>query len=83
MRQVGLTDLNPEWVFSATDQSTAWMSTKMMLPSPSPNQIIASGRSAIDGSGLNMEVSVSRRSAPTRVVIASAVASPANRSPSA
>jgi hypothetical protein len=36
---------------SATAHNTAWIRTKMTLPSPSPNQISASGSSAIDGSG--------------------------------
>ena len=45
----------------------------MMLPSPRPNQIIARGSKAIEGRGLNIDVSVSSRSEPTRVVVAKAV----------
>ena len=54
---------------------------KDKLPLPSPNQIMASGSSAIDGRGLNIAVSVSRRSAPTRVMLANAVSSPARSRP--
>ena len=68
---------------SATAQSTAWISTKTMLASPKPNQINASGRSAIDGSGLNIAVKVSSRSAPMRLMLANAVNSAAITSPAA
>jgi len=43
----------------------------------------ASGNSAIDGSGLNIDVRVSSRSAPTRVALANAVRSPASTRPAA
>ena len=48
---------------------------------PSPNQIIASGSKAIAGSGLNIAVTVSRKSVPMRVVIASTVSNPASTTP--
>src|SRR5436190_1306867 len=51
MRSVLDTDLNPECVLSATAHSTECTSTNMMEASPSPNQISASGRSAMAGSG--------------------------------
>ena len=44
-----------------------------MLPAPSPNQINASGSSAIAGNGLNIDVSISSRSVPIRDVIATTV----------
>ncbi len=43
----------------------------------------ASGRSAIAGRGLNIEVSVSRRSVPMREVIATTVSTPASAMPAA
>ena len=83
MRIVGDTAMNPEWVLSATAHSTECTSTKMRLPSPRPNQISASGSSAMAGSGLNIEVRVSRISLPTRVVIANTVSTVASAMPSA
>ena len=53
----------------------------MTLLSPRPNQISASGSSAIDGSGLNIAVNVSSRSAPMRDTLANAVSNAANTSP--
>ena len=81
MRMVCDTDMKPEWVFSATGHSTEWISTNTRLPLPRPNQISASGRSAIAGNGLNIAVSVSRKSLPTREVIASAVSTDARNMP--
>src|SRR5690554_4574955 len=81
MRQVVLTERKPECVFSATAHNTAWISTKIMLALPRPNQIIDKGSKAIDGNGLNIEVNVSSRSAPTRVALANAVSSAAMSSP--
>ena len=83
MRSVFDTDLNPEWVLSATAHSTECTSTNMMERSPSPNQISASGSSAIAGNGLNAEVSVSSRSLPMRDIMASAVNTRAKASPMA
>src|SRR5205814_17587 len=71
MRKVVDTERNPEWVLSATAHSTEWISTNTRLPLPNPNQISASGNSAMAGKGLNMEVSVSRKSVPMRELIAS------------
>ena len=45
----------------------------MMLPFPSPNHINAKGSNAMAGNGLNIEVSVSRKSLPICVVIAATV----------
>src|SRR5262245_27396203 len=53
----------------------------MTLLSPRPNQMRAIGNSAIDGSGLNIDVRISRKSAPIRVALANAVNSPAKTSP--
>ena len=53
----------------------------MRLPLPSPNQTRASGSSAIAGSGLNIEVRVSRKSVPMRDVIATTVSSAASEMP--
>src|SRR2546428_13782158 len=72
MRRVCETERKPACVLSATDQSTAWMRTKMRLPFPSPNQRTARGKSAIDGSGLNIAVNVSRRSVPSLLAAAKA-----------
>src|SRR6476660_5995952 len=55
MRSVFDTLLKPEWVLSATGHNTEWISTNTRLPLPRPNQISASGNSAIAGSGLNIE----------------------------
>src|SRR5262245_5630567 len=57
------------------------MRTKITLLSPRPNQIRAIGNSAIDGNGLNIEVRISRKSAPIRVALAKAVNSPARTRP--
>ena len=68
-------------MFSATAHSTECTSTNTRLPIPRPNQINASGNSAIAGSGLNIAVMVSRKSVPIRVVIASTVRMPASTTP--
>ena len=60
MRSVGLTEVKPEWVLSATAHRTEWMITKIRLLAPSPNHSSASGSSAIAGSGLNIAVSVDK-----------------------
>src|SRR5882672_5574114 len=70
MRSVLETPLKPEWVLSATGHSTEWISTNTRLPLPRPNQISASGNSAIAGSGLNIAVMVSRKSVPIWVEMA-------------
>src|SRR5262245_9309845 len=57
------------------------MRTKITLLSPRPNQINAIGNSAIDGNGLNIEVRISRKSAPIRVALANAVKRPASTRP--
>ena len=64
---------NPECVLRATGQSTEWTITNIRLGFPSPNQSRARGSSAMAGSGLNMELSVSSRSVPIRVLTAQAV----------
>ena len=66
---------------SATAQSTEWTITNTMLPYPSPNQISASGNSAIAGNGLNIDVRSSSRSVPIRVEIAIVVSTAAQRMP--
>ena len=81
MRSVFDTARKPECVLSATAHSTEWISTNTMLPAPSPNQISASGKSAIAGSGLNIAVSVSRKSVPIREVMAMTVKSAASAMP--
>ena len=83
MRRVGLTEVKPEWVLSATAHSTEWMMTNTRLLAPSPNHSSASGSSAIAGSGLNIAVSVERKSVPTRVETASVVKIAASASPAA
>ena len=83
MRSVGETDTKPECVFSATGHSTEWISTNDRLSGVSPNQISASGNSAIAGSGLNIAVSVSSRSEPMRVVVANVVSTAAIATPAA
>ena len=83
MRRVGLTEVKPEWVLSATAHSTECTITNTRLVAPSPNQSSASGSSAIAGSGLNMAVKVERRSVPTRVDTAMVVNKAASASPMA
>jgi hypothetical protein len=55
----------------------------MIEISPSPNQMRASGSSAMAGNGLNADVNVSSRSLPIRDIIARAVNSMAKASPMA
>ena len=81
MRSVLETPRKPAWVFNATAHSTECTSTNTKLPSPRPNQISASGSSAIAGSGLSMAVIDSRKSVPIRVVIASTVRMNASTTP--
>jgi hypothetical protein len=81
MRSVGDTDTNPECVLSAIGHSTEWISTNDRLSGVRPNHSSASGSSAIAGSGLNMAVSVSRNSAPMRVMVANVVRSAAIATP--
>ena len=81
MRMVLETPRKPEWVASAMGHITACTSTKTMLPLPSPNQMSASGRSAIAGSGLNIAVRVSSRSVPMREAMARTVTRRASTSP--
>ena len=81
MRIVFDTARKPECVLRATAHNTEWMSTKTMLPTPRPNQISASGSSAIAGSGLNMAVSVSRKSVPIRELMAMTVSTAASAMP--
>src|SRR3979411_847372 len=83
MRSVFDTLLKPEWVLSATGHSTEWISTNTRLPAPRPNQINASGNSAIAGSGLNIAVMVSRKSVPSLLEIANTVSKPARKVPDA
>jgi len=64
-------------VFNATDQEHRVDEHEYQAGVAQPNQSSASGRSAMDGSGLNIEVSVSSRSVPMRVAVASAVSSAA------
>ena len=81
MRSVFDTLLKPEWVLSATGHSTEWISTNTKLPLPRPNQISASGSSAIAGSGLNIAVMVSRKSVPIWVEMARMVKTAASTMP--
>ncbi len=81
MRSVFDTLLKPECVLSATGHSTEWISTNTRLPLPSPNQINASGNSAIAGKGLNIAVMVSRKSVPIRVEMARMVKTAASPMP--
>ena len=81
MRCVCDTARKPEWVFSATAHSTEWTSTNTRLPLPRPNQISAIGSRAIAGSGLNIAVTVSRKSVPMRDAMPTAVNTPASRMP--
>ena len=81
MRTVIDTPRKPASVLSATAHITEWTSTKTRLPAPRPNQISASGSSAIAGSGLNIAVMVSRKSVPMRVLMANTVSRPASTVP--
>src|SRR3546814_20341903 len=83
MRNVTDTDRNPEWVLRLTAHNTECTNTNTRLPSPRPNQIKASGNSAIAGSGLNIAVSVSSKSVPRRLVMARTVRSVASTIPTA
>ncbi len=75
--------MKPECVFNATAHSTEWISTNTTLPEPSPNQISASGNSAIAGSGLNIADAVSRKSEPMRELMAKTVSTAARKMPAA
>src|SRR4051795_6193818 len=66
MRRVSGTERKPTSVLSETAHRTEWMITKTSEGVPSPNQISASGRSAIAGSGLNIAVSVVSSPEPRR-----------------
>src|ERR1700681_902072 len=56
---------NPVSVLIATGQTLASATTNTIDSGLSPNQIIASGRIAIDGSGLKIALSTVSRSCPT------------------
>src|ERR1700676_1112015 len=56
----------PLSVFNATGQIVASATTKMIDFGCKPNQIIASGKIAIDGNGLKTDVSTVKRSWPMR-----------------
>ena len=73
MRSVSGTLRKPLSVLSETAHRTEWMMTKTREGMPRPNQISASGRSAIAGSGLNIAVSVVSRPEPIRVETATEV----------
>src|ERR1700676_2558171 len=62
---VGLIVRNPVSVLIATGQTLASATTKMIDSGRSPNQIIASGKIAIEGSGLKIALSTLSRSCPT------------------
>ena len=81
MRTVIDTLRNPASVLSATAHITECTSTNTKLPTPKPNQMSASGSSAIAGSGLNIAVMVSRKSVPIRVLMANTVSNPASSVP--
>lgn len=70
-------------MLSASGHSTACTSTNSRLPVPSPNHSSAIGSNAIDGSGLNIDVSIASRSRPMRVDTASDVSANAKNTPSA
>src|SRR5688572_22661173 len=59
------------------------MSTKITAPCPRPNQMSESGKRAIDGSGLNIAVRVSKRSEPIRLALANALKTAASSNPAA
>ena len=83
MRSVSGTERKPVRVLSATAQSTEWIMTKTSEGLPRPNQIRASGSSAIAGSGLNIAVSIDSRSEPARVETATVVRTAASARPDA
>src|SRR5207248_489265 len=78
---VGATVTNPVYVFSDIGQRTECTITKISEPVPSPNQSRESGMSAMAGSGLNMEVRVSRTADPALVVTATVVSTSARAAP--
>ena len=80
---VGGTVTKPVYVFSDIGHSVECTMTNTTALMPSPNHSRASGISAMAGSGLNIEVSVSRISAPSRVVTASVVSTSAMPAPMA
>src|SRR5262245_28264869 len=61
---VSETDWNPEYVLTATGHSTEWVMTKTMLLSPSPNQSMAIGNSAI----VRVQDAVNRRTSQLDVL---------------
>ena len=83
MRSVSGTERKPTSVLSETAHRTEWMMTKTSEGVPSPNQISASGRSAIAGSGLNIAVSVVSSPEPRRVETATEVKNRREREPGA
>ena len=83
MRKVSGTLRNPISVLSATAHSTEWMMTNTSEGVPSPNQIKASGNSAIAGSGLNMAVNVERMRVPIVLATAKVVNTAAKARPQA
>lgn len=72
MRKVVDTEPKPDKAFSAMGQTTEWTSTKTSEAWPSPNHMSATGSSAMAGSGLKIDVSMSSHSAATLVVAAAA-----------
>jgi hypothetical protein len=81
MRNGSLTAMNPLWVLSATAHSTEWINTNTRLAVPKPNHSMASGRSAMAGSGLNIAVTVARKSLPMRLAVAHRTSTAAMASP--
>ena len=83
MRSVSGTLRKPLSVLSATAHSTECTMTNTSEGMPSPNQIKASGNSAIAGSGLNIAVKVESRRVPMALATAIVVNTPASATPAA
>src|SRR5215218_3912707 len=73
MRMVGLTVRKPVLTLIAMGHVTALAMTKTSAAGLRPNQSIASGRIAIAGSGLSIEVNSTSTSSPMRVHVAKVV----------
>ncbi|MCQ0016784.1 hypothetical protein LUX39_26030 [Actinomadura madurae] len=80
---VGLTVRNPLLTLIAIGQITELAMTKISEVLFIPNHRMASGSTAIDGSGLSIEVSSTRTSSPSRVQDASVVSTAATSMPAA
>src|SRR5215211_1334809 len=81
MRMVGLTVRKPVLTLIAMGPVTALAMTKTSATGLRPNQSIASGRIAIAGSGLSIEVNSTSTSSPMRVHVAKVVSTAARHIP--